>query len=479
MRVFRVPIEKLAEIEETLTGCVPDGGEATMGQWTPTPCGGPVLPDGPGNLPVGSVSDGALGGDNLPKKSAGGKWKLGAKLAGLVIVAACVSGELSAEVPAGQIIHAHGGHENKRSVLRRSVPDGPKSKPDGPDNLPVGNLSGGGGGGASGAVATDHRVEGDASTGNLTQCVHLQPVDWCEFRVDDCFCWQRQRRCRWDGGGGTAAREDARPTSMDGGGLSATVTSGFQDVKREVVARGQCEPVAGPLPKALPGEPRYSLRKGLGCWELVFAGRKATINNWRGVHIVAYLLQNPPVEPVHAVPLETKVWGREWAESELPGKEPRTSDEDAEEQVVEDDAMDAEASGAKLDAGENFLLKKKFRELLEIIEDATLPQAERDAAQSELDEIHASLDGAAGRVVDGAAKAAVRVRRAIKRLHTKLENAIDEKREPNVVLRDFADHILTYLIIPSSRFNRGRGSRNRAGVAGTFIYEPPRGVAWD
>jgi hypothetical protein len=46
------------------------------------------------------------------------------------------------------------------------------------------------------------------------------------------------------------------------------------------------------------------------------------------------------------------------------------------------------------------------------------------------------------------------------------------------VLRDFAQHLLTYLIVPSSRFNRGKGSRNRAGVAGTFTYEPPPGVVW-
>jgi len=226
-------------------------------------------------------------------------------------------------------------------------------------------------------------------------------------------------------------------------------------------------------------KPQYSLRKGLGCWELVFAGRKGLIDDERGVQIVAYLLRNPPVEPVHAVPLETKVWAREWVDSAMPGKKPEPRDEsEASDDAVEDEEMDFEASGAKLDEGENMLLKKKFRELLEIIEDMTLPQTERDAAQLELDEIHASLDGAAGRVVDGAAKAAVRVRKAIKRLHTKLANASDENHEPNMVLRDFADHILTYLIIPSSRFNRGKGSRNRAGVAGTFIYEPPTDVVW-
>ena len=227
--------------------------------------------------------------------------------------------------------------------------------------------------------------------------------------------------------------------------------------------------------------PRYSLRKGLGTWELVFAGRKGFVEDERGTQIVAYLLRNPPVEPIHAVPLETKVWAREWAESSLPGRESQPTDEaNGAEHPAGEFEMGEQASGARLDQGENTLLKKKFRELLEIIEDTTLPQDERDAAQLELDELHRALDGAAGRaVVDDAAKAAERVRKAIKRLQAKLANAIDANREANVVLRDFADHLLTHLLVPSSRFNRGKGSRNRAGVAGTFTYEPPAGVVWE
>ncbi len=56
--------------------------------------------------------------------------------------------------------------------------------------------------------------------------------------------------------------------------------------------------------------PRYSLRKGLGCWELVLDGRRATVDDVRGVHIVAYLLRNPPPERLHAVNLEKLVWAQ-------------------------------------------------------------------------------------------------------------------------------------------------------------------------
>jgi len=259
------------------------------------------------------------------------------------------------------------------------------------------------------------------------------------------------------------------------GGQSG-IAPALENIRREIalVREDQRE-----LRTAPSKAPRYSLRKGLGTWELMFAGGKGLIEDERGAQIVAYLLRNPPREPVHAVRLETLVWAREWVESSLPGRELSPGDETDEVEHLES-AMDEQASGARLERGENTLLKRKFRELLEIMEDLTLPQDERDAAQLELDEMHQALDGAAGRVVvDGAAKAAERVRKSIKRLHAKLVNAADEKQQPNAVLRDFARHLHVHLIIPSSRFNHGKGSRNRAGVAGTFTYEPPPGVVWE
>ena len=72
------------------------------------------------------------------KNPTGSGWKsLGAKMAGLVIIAACVAGELSPEPNVGQSIHAHGGHENKRLVVRRPVL---RKKSDGADPKPSPNL---------------------------------------------------------------------------------------------------------------------------------------------------------------------------------------------------------------------------------------------------------------------------------------------------------------------------------------------------
>src|SRR5262249_3995646 len=49
--------------------------------------------------------------------------------------------------------------------------------------------------------------------------------------------------------------------------------------------------------------PRYALRKGLGCWELTFAGRRALLKHEQGIFYVAHLLANPPQQPLHALAL--------------------------------------------------------------------------------------------------------------------------------------------------------------------------------
>ena len=71
---------------------------------------------------------------------------------------------------------------------------------------------------------------GCAAGGNGPDCIHVQWVDWCEHRIDDCVCRLRVRRCRWWNGGGQVALEH----KIDG--LTSTLTSGLQDLKREVVA---------------------------------------------------------------------------------------------------------------------------------------------------------------------------------------------------------------------------------------------------
>ena len=52
-----------------------------------------------------------------------------------------------------------------------------------------------------------------------------------------------------------------------------------------------------------PNECRYALRRGVHYWALVFEGREAIFKHELGALYVAFLLLNPPKEPLHGVAL--------------------------------------------------------------------------------------------------------------------------------------------------------------------------------
>jgi hypothetical protein len=54
-------------------------------------------------------------------------------------------------------------------------------------------------------------------------------------------------------------------------------------------------------------QPRYALRKGLGCWGLTFDGKSAVLMHEQGIYYVAYLLMNPAEEPIHGLALALKI----------------------------------------------------------------------------------------------------------------------------------------------------------------------------
>ncbi len=138
-RVYQVTLEKLAEVEQTLSA-------------------------------------------HTGKKPTGSGWKsVGAKMAGLVIIAACVAGELSPEPNAGQSIHAHGGHENKRLVVRRPVV---RKRSDGADPKPSPNLG----------LADDTAGKNQLSVNAGAGC--NKRVDLCEHRTDDGVCRTTAQPCR-------------------------------------------------------------------------------------------------------------------------------------------------------------------------------------------------------------------------------------------------------------------------------------------
>src|SRR5438105_15601370 len=50
----------------------------------------------------------------------------------------------------------------------------------------------------------------------------------------------------------------------------------------------------------------YSIRKESAFWHVTFKGQKACFAHEQGAYYVAYLLLNPPDEPIHAMALEIK-----------------------------------------------------------------------------------------------------------------------------------------------------------------------------
>jgi len=68
---------------------------------------------------------------------------------------------------------------------------------------------------------------------------------------------------------------------------------------------------------------------------------------------------------------------------------------------------------------------------------------------------------------------------AILRFHRRLATAYTTEGTPDPILRQFAFHLLRYLIIPSARYGAERRARTKTGIAGCFTYEAPAGVQWN
>jgi hypothetical protein len=214
---------------------------------------------------------------------------------------------------------------------------------------------------------------------------------------------------------------------------------------------------------------RYKLRKGSRIWTVICDGKEGTIADGKAMNLVAYLLKNPPEEPIHASRLEALVRERDSKSPE--GLLVETSGKHGfqKEAVVERTAQIQELSINSFD--EKYLddLRERKAELLAAIEDVNLPQSERDNSQTEYDQLKKSLNSKFP--PSQAQKAVDRVRQLLKRLVDQLLEANSKPGEPDETLRAFGDHINKYIVRTSS-------SHANTGLPGCFTYEPPPGVEW-
>ena len=146
---------------------------------------------------------------------------------------------------------------------------------------------------------------------------------------------------------------------------------------------------------------RYALRRGAEYWALIFEGREAIFKHELGALYVAYLLLDPPPEPLHAVALALKA-------REMAGQ-PAGPDE-----VLEERSMGLE------DAAAVRALWRRQRELERVLEDRHEIEPVKAEALRELEEITEFLRTSPWLSRHGAERCVRAVTVAIRRFHAHL-----------------------------------------------------------
>lgn len=202
-------------------------------------------------------------------------------------------------------------------------------------------------------------------------------------------------------------------------------------------------------------EARYALRRGLGCWELVFDGRRAVLREEQGLLYVACLLLDDSGAPLHAMELVRR------AAALQPGGAPRAP------RLLQRSAGLDEAESARA-------LLQRRRQLLALLDDPDAEAVVKAEAERELEALGVYQNCSVRRARDLARQAVDAVRKAIVRFYCRVAAARDAHGQPHPVLGPFAAHLRECLLQPSGRANPVRRQVN----PGCFAYTPPPGVVW-
>jgi len=213
-----------------------------------------------------------------------------------------------------------------------------------------------------------------------------------------------------------------------------------------------------------PPKSRYSLQKGLGVWRLTFNGQDTEIKHERGMFYVAYLLLNPPENPIHAFDLIAKI--PEMYRKQL-GLAPLIDAATGKTTTIQSNARIQERSLALDDAQTMRTLLRKERQLEAILDSDDASEPEKAEALRELEAITKFQQENNSRTRDSAQNASDTVRIAIWRLQRHLLRATDIRGQPHAVLCPFALHLANFILFPSARH-----------ASGCFTYEPPPGIFW-
>jgi hypothetical protein len=187
-----------------------------------------------------------------------------------------------------------------------------------------------------------------------------------------------------------------------------------------------------------------SIQNTDGFWELSFCGQRAVLPQHQGLFYVAFLLANPHGAPIPAADLAVEVFERYGEHEDFRPPIPeylRDHSRVAKILLRKEKRLEAVVDR---DGEEEFVRIEALRELIVLDELKRLyfTQVAREAKD-------------AGKVVS----------EALRELHATLASAVDVRGEPHRVIRDFAMHLLHYVLMPSERVS----TKERVAL---YVYRP-------
>src|SRR5437867_218105 len=144
-----------------------------------------------------------------------------------------------------------------------------------------------------------------------------------------------------------------------------------------------------PQPSTTNPQPLYSIRKHIAFWAVDFEGQTAVFDHEQGAYYVAYLLLNPPSEPIHGMALEVKSMAYFRLFLNCPGETEIVNPSTGETMILACDAIFEQRNFALDDADSIRPLRRKQLELEAILDNEHASEPVKAEVQRELAELYA------------------------------------------------------------------------------------------
>ena len=199
------------------------------------------------------------------------------------------------------------------------------------------------------------------------------------------------------------------------------------------------------------GPERFSLRNDHEFWELTFNARRAVVPQHQALFYVAWLLANPPADPIPATTLATIVF-------DLFAEHP------------DFDLSPTWLATRRDDLRVTAILRRKQRSLEVILRRDGPIDLAKSEAQRELAVVEDFQETFHNEITHTGRQVSQTLHIGLHQLYTTLIRAVDAQGNPHTILRSFATHLQLHILVPSAI----------ASAPGTphFTYQPPPGITW-